>query len=61
MANSGLSCGSSSSSHDSVTDSDASLGKFHNAIEETDSDGPRMPVETNSLANNNDIPKTKTA
>lgn len=51
---------SSSGSLDSVTDSGAPLAEFHNGIKETESDGPRMPVETNNVVNNNDSPKTKT-
>ncbi|KAG2682139.1 hypothetical protein I3760_11G177800 [Carya illinoinensis] len=60
LANGRFSHRSSSGSLDSVTDSSASLAEFHNGIEETESDGPRMPVETNSFVNNNDSPKTKT-
>ncbi|KAF5478822.1 hypothetical protein F2P56_005352 [Juglans regia] len=60
LANGRFSRRSSSGSLDSVTDSGASLAEFHNGIEETESDGPRMPVETNSFVNNNDSPKTKT-
>lgn len=60
FANGRFSHRSSSGSLDSVTDSSASLAEFHNGIEETESDCPHMPVETNSFVNNNDSPKTKT-
>ncbi|XP_062168619.1 autophagy-related protein 18f [Alnus glutinosa] len=59
-ANRRLSCGSSSGSLDSMTDAGAPVVEFHNGVEETESDGSQMPVETKGFVYNNDCPKTKT-
>jgi hypothetical protein len=59
-ANRRLSCGSSSGSLDSMTDAGAPVVEFHNGVEETESDGSQMPVETKGFVYNNDSPKTKT-
>ena len=47
-----LSCRSSSGSLDSMTDSAAAVAEFHNGSEETECNGPRMPVETKGFVNN---------
>ena len=55
-----LSCRGSSGSLDSMTDSAAAVAEFHNASEETECSGPRMPVGTKGFVNNSDSPKMKT-
>ncbi|KAM4103014.1 hypothetical protein ACJW30_06G047100 [Castanea mollissima] len=55
-----LSCRGSSGSLDSMTDSAAAVAEFHSASEETECNGPRMPVGTKGFVNNSDSPKTKT-
>jgi hypothetical protein len=46
FANMRLSCGSSSGSLDSMTNAGAPVVEFHDGVEETESDGSQMPVET---------------
>ncbi|GAV60852.1 WD40 domain-containing protein/BCAS3 domain-containing protein [Cephalotus follicularis] len=50
----------SSGSLDSMSDSGATVAEFHNGVEETGRDSPRMPIETRGSVNNNDSPETQT-
>jgi len=43
-----------------MIDAVAPVVEFHNGVEETESDGSQMPVETKGFVYNNDSPKTKT-
>lgn len=59
-ANGRFSCGSSSGSLNSMTDSGALPAESQNEVEETESDGPRMPVDNKGFVNTDESPKTKT-